>query len=309
MLSSRVIFLCSDEKPEIDVLKQMDSDKAAAAVPAKVRIMGILNVTTDSFSDGGKFIKPEAALKHALEMCSQGADIIDIGGESTRPGAEQVGEQQEMDRVMPVLERLQAEADVCVSLDTSRAQVMREGSRLGASMINDVRALREPGALDAAVEAASRYKCEVCLMHMQGTPANMQDKPYYDNVLTEVCNFLKACTDKCLSAGIEASQLLVDPGFGFGKTTEHNLQLLNQLQRVCDLGYPVLVGLSRKRMFADILGNPETGEPYSGDRTQASVAAAQIAVTRGASIIRVHDVVETVQAMAVLDRVDRVAKA
>jgi len=288
------------------VLKQTDTrltDDAVSA-PAKVRVMGILNVTSDSFSDGGRFIEPELALKHALEMCGQGADIIDIGGESTRPGAEQVSAQQEMDRVMPVLEHLQAEVDVCVSLDTSRAEVMREGTRLGARMINDVRALREPGALDAAVAATIEYKCEICLMHMQGTPANMQDKPHYDNVLTEVCNFLKERTDTCINAGIEPGQLLVDPGFGFGKTTEHNLQLLNKLHVLCDLGYPVLVGMSRKRMFADILGNPETGEQYSGDRLQASVAAAQIAVTRGASIVRVHDVIQTVQAMTVLSRVD-----
>ena len=242
------------------ILKQTDTRLTDDAVnaPAKVRVMGILNVTSDSFSDGGRYIKPELALTHALEMCSQGADIIDIGGESTRPGAEQVGAQQEMDRVMPVLERLQAEADVCVSLDTSRAEVMREGTRLGARMINDVRALREPGALDAAVAAVFEYKCEVCLMHMQGTPASMQDKPHYDNVLTEVCSFLKERADTCINAGIEPGQLLVDPGFGFGKTTEHNLQLLNKLQVLCDLGYPVLVGMSRKRMFADILGNPET---------------------------------------------------
>lgn len=272
-----------------------------APVLQQFRVMGILNVTDDSFSDGGRFIDPDHALKHALQMVKEGAHIIDIGGESTRPGARAVGLQQEMDRVLPVVERLLAEADVQVSLDTSKAQLMTEGARLGAAMINDVRALGEPDALQAATQAAIEHGCEVCLMHMQGKPETMQQEPHYENVVAEVCQFLQDRLDVCITAGIPPGQLLSDPGFGFGKTTQHNLELLRELQLIAELGYPVLVGLSRKRMFGEILRHPDSTEPWSGSRLQASVSAAVLAASHGASVLRVHDVAETVQALAVLE--------
>ncbi len=274
--------------------------KSAIAL-SRYRVMGILNVTDDSFSDGGKFIDPDNALRHALQMIADGAQIIDIGGESTRPGATIVGLQQEMDRVLPVLERLLSEADVRVSLDTSKAQLMTEGAKLGASMINDVRALTEPGALSAAAMAANDHGCEICLMHMQGDPQTMQNEPRYDNVVQEVKDFLQQRVDACLAAGVPGGQLLTDPGFGFGKTTQHNLMLLRDLRVIADMGYPVLAGLSRKRMFSEILQNPNSNEPWSGSRIQASASAAVLAASNGASVLRVHDVAETVQSLAVLE--------
>jgi len=268
--------------------------------------MGILNITTDSFSDGGRFIDKETALQHARRMIGEGADIIDIGGESTRPGAETVSVQEEMDRVMPVLEGLLQEFPVSVSLDTSRAELMTQGAQLGASMINDVRALREPGSLDAAVAAANEYGCEICIMHMQGEPATMQDNPSYKDVVAEVCDFLGDRAQQCVEAGIPAVQILTDPGFGFGKTTAHNLLLLKNLYRVRELGYPLLAGLSRKRMFGEILARSESGDLFAGDRVHASVAAGQIAVSKGADVLRVHDVAAHVHAMKVIEAVESV---
>ena len=283
----------------------MVNDARSISAPAlgRFRVMGILNVTDDSFSDGGRFIDPDNAFQHALQMIEDGAHLIDIGGESTRPGAVTVGLQQEMDRVLPVVERLLSEVDIQVSLDTSKAQVMTEGANLGAAMINDVRALREPGALQAAAAAAIDKGCEICLMHMRGDPQTMQDEPYYEDVVLEVSRFLQERVDECIAAGVPAGKVLTDPGFGFGKTTQHNLQLLNDLQSIADLGYPVLAGLSRKRMFGEILRHPASAEPWQGSRLQASVSAAVIAASRGASVLRVHDVAETVQALAVLERV------
>lgn len=252
-------------------------------------VMGILNVTPDSFSDGGRFIGRDAALRQAETMAADGAGIIDIGGESTRPGARGVSEQEEMDRVIPVLDALRQAVDVPISVDTSKASVMREAVAAGASMLNDIRALREEGALEAAAE----LEVPVCLMHMQGQPRTMQKNPHYDDVVAEVREFLLRRVDACSAAGIDAARLLIDPGFGFGKTLEHNLTLLADLDVLVQTGYPVLVGLSRKSMIAAILDRPVD------DRTAASAALALIAVQKGAAVVRVHDVAETNDALSV----------
>lgn len=265
----------------------------------RARVMGILNITSDSFSDGGRFINPDDALDQARLMLEEGADIIDIGGESTRPGAEQVGQQEEVDRVIPVLERLVSELGARVSVDTSKPEVMREAIAAGAVMINDVRALTEPGALEVAADAAITRGIAVCVMHMQGNPQNMQENPHYTHVVDEVQDFLEQRCRIAMQAGIPQHLLLVDPGFGFGKTTQHNLALLNHLDQLCESGFAVLAGLSRKRMFAEILC--AIGQDnYDGTRLHASVAAAQIAVARGARVVRVHDVGPTVHALKVL---------
>lgn len=251
--------------------------------------MGILNVTPDSFSDGGRFDSLTKALDQTERMLAAGADIIDVGGESTRPGASEVSEQLEMDRVLPVIEAINGRFDTIISLDTSKAAVMREGAAHGVGLINDVRALQEPGAMAAALESA----LPVCLMHMQGQPRVMQHDPRYENVVVEVGEFLRRRRKACVDIGMDASQVVLDPGFGFGKTLTHNLQLLRHLGDLA-LESPLLVGLSRKRMFAQILGSD------SADRVSASVSAAVLCVERGASIVRVHDVEPTVQALAVL---------
>lgn len=256
-------------------------------------IMGILNVTPDSFSDGGRFLGLDNALGHAESMLAAGADILDVGGESTRPGADDVSEQQELDRILPVIEAIDARFDTIISLDTSKSAVIREGARVGVGLINDVRALREPDALDTAVKTG----LPVCLMHMQGQPRSMQQAPEYSDVLAEVTQFLMDRRQVCIDAGIPASQIVIDPGFGFGKNLEHNLTLLQGLETLCD-NAPVLIGLSRKRMFANILNND------SVSRVVASVTAALLCVQRGASIVRVHDVEETAHALAVYRAVD-----
>ncbi len=250
--------------------------------------MGILNVTPDSFSDGGQFAALDNAMAQADRMLQAGAAIIDVGGESTRPGAEAVSEQQELDRVMPVLQAIVERFDTIVSVDTSKAQVMREATRAGAGMLNDVRALREPGAMKAATESG----LPVCLMHMMGQPRSMQKAPKYANVVNDVSEFLKERVKACRSAGVGEQQLLVDPGFGFGKTLSHNVELLRNLGKLADIA-PVLAGLSRKRMIAGMLGNPHTS------RVTGSVVAAMHCVQQGASIIRVHDVAQTAQALRV----------
>ena len=252
------------------------------------RVMGILNVTPDSFSDGGRFLGAESALKHAEAMIAAGADIIDIGGESTRPGAADVSEQEELDRILPVIEMINARFDTIISLDTSKSAVIQEGAKVGAGLINDVRALQEPNALNIAVKTG----LPVCLMHMQGKPRSMQQAPIYKNVFAEVAQFLMERRQICIDAGIPASQIVIDPGFGFGKNLQHNLTLLQGLNELSKLA-PVLIGLSRKRMFANILNND------SANRVVASVTAALLCVQRGASIVRVHDVEETVHALAV----------
>jgi dihydropteroate synthase len=214
--------------------------------------MGILNVTPDSFSDGGDWLTPRAALMHAHHMAAAGADIIDIGGESTRPGAARVSVQQELDRVIPVIEALWSETRIPVSIDTSKPEVMRAAAAAGAGMINDVYALQREGALEAAVE----LDIPVCLMHMQGNPQSMQNEPDYSDVVGEVASFLQERAQVCTTAGIRQENIVIDPGFGFGKTLEHNLELLRNLRSLCDGEYPVLVGLSRKSMLTAITGRP-----------------------------------------------------
>ncbi|KTA84435.1 dihydropteroate synthase [Aeromonas salmonicida] len=250
-------------------------------------VMGILNVTPDSFSDGGHFNQIERAMAHARQMVSDGATLIDIGGESTRPGAPDVSEQEELDRVIPVVERLVAELDVMISLDTSKAAVMREGCKSGAHLINDVRALLEPGALAVAAEA----DVPVCLMHMQGQPRTMQAEPHYDDLLGEVRAFFDERIAACLAAGIRRQQLLLDPGYGFGKTLAHNYHLLAQQSKLLDYQLPLLVGMSRKSMIGNLLGRPVD------DRLAGSLACALIGMQHGARIIRVHDVRETMDAL------------
>lgn len=249
--------------------------------------MGILNVTPDSFSDGGRFLSPADALEHALRMEAEGAGIIDIGGESTRPGAEEVPWEEELERVVPIIEALTGRVDVVVSIDTSKPRVMREAVAAGAVIINDVHALRTAGAL----EAASELGAGVCLMHMRGTPKTMQVSPRYDDVVSDVRAFLEDRVQSCLRAGIARNSLIVDPGFGFGKALEHNLELLRGLGRLCAMGLPVLAGLSRKSFIGKITG--------SDDRAFGSVAFALAAVAEGASIVRVHDVKATADALKV----------
>lgn len=253
------------------------------------RVMGILNTTPDSFSDGGRWHRRDRALRHALEMVAAGADIIDVGGESTRPGAQAVGLQEELDRAVPVIEAIAAESDVVISVDTSKPEVMRAAVAAGATMINDVMALRGDGALAAAAELG----VPVCLMHMRGRPRDMQQAPHYDDVVGEVEAFLLRRASDCAAAGLSPQDLYLDPGFGFGKTLEHNLALFRALPRLCALGYPVLVGLSRKSMLGALTGKPV------GERLAASVTAAVLAAHGGVAILRVHDVAETVDALKV----------
>lgn len=254
------------------------------------QIMGILNVTPDSFSDGGQFNQQTHAIAHARAMQRAGAAIIDIGGESTRPGADIVSEAQELDRVIPVIEALSRELDVWISIDTYKPVVMREACRAGAHLINDINALQSEGAL--AVAAAEQVP--VCLMHMQGTPDTMQQQPQYQNVISEVSTFLQQRAEACLAAGILRENILLDPGFGFGKTLEHNYQLLNQLEKLHVLHYPLLVGMSRKSMIGKLLNNKLE------ERLAGSLACALLAAQKGAQIIRVHDVQETADVLHVM---------
>jgi dihydropteroate synthase len=255
------------------------------------RVMGVLNVTPDSFSDGGRFEGREAALRQAQRMVAEGAAIIDVGGESTRPGAAAVDVESELARVLPVIEALSGEVPVPVSIDTSKPEVMRAAVAAGAGLINDVRALRAPGALEAAADCA----VPVCLMHMQGEPRSMQQAPSYRDVVAEVRGFLEARIVACEQVGIPRARLMVDPGFGFGKTLHHNLALARGLDRLVELGLPVLVGVSRKSMIGALLGDV----PVQG-RLHGSVAAALLAAASGASVLRVHDVGPTVQALRIL---------
>jgi dihydropteroate synthase len=252
-------------------------------------VMGVLNVTPDSFSDGGHFATLEPALAQARRMAAEGAAIIDVGGESTRPGAAPVSEQQELDRVLPVIERLRAGFDGVISIDTSKPGVMRAACAAGAEMINDVNALRAEGAPAAARDSGAA----VCLMHMQGEPRTMQRDPQYRDVVEEVRAFLMGSAQECADAGIARERIAIDPGFGFGKTLDHNLQLLAAIGRFAESGLPVMVGMSRKSMFKTLLGR----EP--GDRLAGSLAAAAIAVSQGAAIVRAHDVAATVDAVRV----------
>jgi dihydropteroate synthase len=252
-------------------------------------VMGVVNVTPDSFSDGGLWLDPTAAVAHARAMVDAGAAIIDVGGESTRPGAAPVTLEDELRRVIPVVEVLAATLPVPVSIDTSKPEVMRAALAAGAGMVNDVAALAAPGAL-AAVAASG---AAVCLMHMRGEPRTMQSDPVYGDVVAEVAAFLAARADACRQAGVPRDRIAVDPGFGFGKRLEHNLDLLAGLEALVALGYPVLVGLSRKSMIGQLTGRPP------GDRLHGSVALAALAVQAGASIVRAHDVAPTVDAVKI----------
>ena len=258
---------------------------------SRPRVMGILNVTPDSFSDGGKYISANRAVEHAFRMMDEGADIIDVGGESTRPGAQSVSEQEELDRVLPVVEAVAKDLPIPISIDTSKPAVMHAAVQAGAGMINDVRALTFPGALDVV----SEMDVSVCLMHMQGQPGTMQNEPHYKDVVAEVKEFLANRAKDCVQAGINRDRLVVDPGFGFGKTLTNNLSLLTNLEKICTLGLPVLVGFSRKSMIGSLLDRPVH------ERLYGSLSAAVIAALKGASILRVHDVQPTVEVLRVVD--------
>lgn len=260
------------------------------------QVMGILNVTPDSFSDGGKHTNVSQALDHALRMIDEGATFIDIGGESTRPGAPDVSLQEELERTIPVIEAVAKNTPCVISIDTSKADVMREAVKAGAGLINDVRALQEPGALQVAAEA----QVPVCLMHMQGQPRTMQQSPEYDDVVNDVGQFLLARTKVCEEAGIAKDKILFDPGYGFGKSLEHNYTLVKHLPSLMKLGYPVLVGMSRKSMIGNLL-NRKVDERLAG-----SISLATIVAQMGAQIIRVHDVKETADAVNIVKMLNSV---
>jgi len=257
--------------------------------------MGIVNVTPDSFSDGGRFFAPERARTHALALIADGADVLDIGGESTRPGAEPTTETEELRRVIPLIRALRTEAAVPISIDTVRPGVARAAMAAGASIWNDVLALRAPGAVDVAADLG----CEVILMHMRGEPRTMQDDPVYEDVLAEVSAFLAERAEAATAAGVARSRIWLDPGIGFGKTTTHNLTLIDGLRELCALGYPVVLGASRKRFIRAL--DPTALE--TGDRLGGSLAAALAGAGQGAAMIRVHDVRETVQALRVWEAI------
>lgn len=254
------------------------------------QVMGILNVTPDSFSDGGTHNSLNDAVNHAAKLIAEGASIIDIGGESTRPGASDVSIDEELQRVVPVVEAIRQRFDVWISVDTSKAQVITESANVGASIINDIRSLQEPGALAAAAKTG----LPVCIMHMQGDPKTMQQSPHYENVMMDVDRFLQENIQHCVDAGIEKNQIILDPGFGFGKNLAHNYQLLAHLSELHHFGLPILAGMSRKSMVGQLLNVPPQ------ERVAGSVACAVIAAMQGAQIIRVHDVKETVDAMKVV---------
>ncbi len=248
------------------------------------RIMGVINVTPDSFSDGGQYLQTDKAVTHALKLIKQGTDIIDIGGESTRPGADVVSIEEEIKRVVPVIQSLRREnPNITISIDSSKPEVMSAAIKAGVNLINDVNALQAEGAMQVAAKA----NMSVCLMHKQGQPKTMQNKPKYRDVLTQVMDFFKQKVDNCLLAGIKVENIILDPGIGFGKTLEHNLILLKNIKKLKSLGYPILIGVSRKSMIGEIL-NAEVN-----DRLYGSLAIAQFAYTQGAEIFRVHDVKAT----------------
>lgn len=261
---------------------------------SSTKVMGILNVTPDSFSDGGAFSNLDDALQQAEKMVEQGAAIIDIGGESTRPGASDVALQQELDRVIPVIEKIHNNLDCWISIDTSKAQVMQEAVNAGAHIINDIRALREEGAL----QAAAKVDVPVCLMHMQGAPRTMQNAPHYDNLQGEVEQFLLQRINAAVEAGVKKENIILDLGFGFGKQLDDNFQLLQATSRFVEMGYPVLTGISRKSMFGQLLNRD------INSRLAGSLAGALIAAQQGSQIIRVHDVAETVDVIKVLEKVN-----
>jgi dihydropteroate synthase len=257
-------------------------------------VMGILNVTPDSFSDGGQFLGRDAALRQAESMLAAGAAIIDVGGESTRPGARSVGAAEEMARVVPVVEMLVAEFDAVVSVDTSKPEVMSAAMAAGAGMINDVAALQADGAVEIVAESG----LPVCLMHMQGSPRTMQTNPQYRDVIEDIIEFLAARIASCVAAGVKRERIVIDPGFGFGKTLKHNYRILSELRRFSVLECPLLAGMSRKSMIGQLLDLPVS------DRVTASAILAALALERGANILRVHDVGETIQAIKLVEAID-----
>lgn len=256
-------------------------------------VMGILNITPDSFSDGGQFNQLDNALKQALLMQEQGAEIIDIGGESTRPGASFVSAEEELERVIPVIEKIRKSSDITISIDTSKPQVMQEALKAGANMINDVNALHADGALAVCAE----YDVPVCLMHKQGEPKTMQDNPQYQDVVTEISQYLIERADACIAAGVSQGNIVIDPGFGFGKSLENNLTLLKEIRQFCNLPYPVLVGISRKSMFGLLL------DREADQRLVASTTAVAIAYQKGARLFRVHDVAQTCDALKLCEAI------
>ena len=260
------------------------------------KVMGILNVTPDSFSDGGQFSTVDAAIRQAESMLNAGATFIDVGGESTRPGANVVSLQEELDRVIPVIESISKQLDVIVSVDTSKAEVMTQAAKCGAGLINDVRALRSDGALDAAIHAATNFNVSVCLMHMQGEPQNMQQRPRYDGVVKEVIGFFEQRIKECTDAGLNYQRILIDPGFGFGKTLDHNYQILKNLHEFKRFDLPVLAGMSRKSMIGELL------QRDVNQRLAGNIATATIAALAGVAIIRVHDVNETMDAIKIVNK-------
>lgn len=262
---------------------------------SRPQVMGILNVTPDSFSDGSRYQQLDVALRHASQMVQAGATLIDIGGESTRPGAAEVALEQELERVVPVVERLAAELDVWISVDTYKAEVMTATMAAGAHLINDIRALEAPGALAAAAEAG----VPVCLMHMQGAPRTMQLAPHYENLLGEIHDYFQQRIAACVAAGIPRERLILDPGYGFGKTLDQSYELLARMDEFADFGLPLLAGLSRKSMIGQLLDRPVD------ERLAGSLSLALYAYTRGAHIIRVHDVKETVDALRVFTYADQ----
>lgn len=260
------------------------------------KVMGILNVTPDSFSDGGQFSTVDAAMRQAESMLNAGATFIDVGGESTRPGANVVSLQEELDRVIPVIESISKQLDVIVSVDTSKAEVMTQAAKCGAGLINDVRALRSDGALDAAIHAATNLNVSVCLMHMQGEPQNMQQRPRYDGVVKEVIGFFEQRIKECTDAGLNYQHILIDPGFGFGKTLDHNYQILKNLHEFKRFDLPMLAGMSRKSMIGELL------QRNVNQRLAGNIATATIAALAGVAIIRVHDVNETMDAIKIVNK-------
>jgi dihydropteroate synthase len=262
--------------------------------------MGILNVTPDSFSDGGHFSTVKTAMRQAELMVNAGATFIDVGGESTRPGAVAVALQEELDRVIPIIESISKQLDVVVSVDTSKAQVMTQAVESGAGLINDVRALRNEGALNAATHAANNFNVPSCLMHMQGKPQNMQNKPHYGGVVEEVLDFFEQRIQECIDAGLNYKHILIDPGFGFGKTLDHNYQILKNLQKFKKFDLPLLVGMSRKSMIGNLLQRDVK------QRLAGNIATATIAARAGVDIIRVHDVDETMDAIKIVNKLHSV---
>ena len=260
---------------------------------ARPQLMGILNVTPDSFSDGGRYFSVEAALSHALQLVAEGADIIDVGGESTRPGSESISATEELARVLPVIQALRAKSSVVLSIDTAKARVAAEALSAGANMINDVSAASDPEMF----AVAKQYEATLCLMHMRGTPKNMQQNTSYQDVVREVCDYLRTRADMAMQAGVAAGKILLDPGIGFGKTSRHNLEILRRLNEFYGMGFPLLVGASRKNFIGDVLQLP------AHERLYGTVATLAVAIVRGAHVVRVHDVRESVQVAAMCDAI------